>query len=416
MRISTAQHGAVVEVIAEGRLDESWADHLRSALDDVVRRGTHHVRLNMEAVTYLSSAGIGVLMCCYNDLKQINGSFAVTAPSKRVRKILEMASLGPLLLTDLSGAAPVDAPVEYQRAIHTENGLFEVLEAHETKALACRVIGDHQSLQRGNCAPGDMSQVRFPAGAFGLGIGAFGSDYSECRDRFGEFVAAGGAAAYLPTDGASAPDYLVATGSLVPEVAMLYGIRCEGSFTHHLRFAPSDQARDVGLSEIVSTCLKTADAETAGMVIVAESTGLVGAALRRSPATERNNTASRFDHPNIRKWVTFTAEPAHAGSLCLVVGVASDGAAAGPLQPLLRPVSRAGTGISGHFHAAAFPYRPIQQGRLELDATVGVLFENQGPKGLLHLLWDGREATGAGESRFVRGACWVAPIREFSAL
>ena len=39
MRISTAQHGVVVEVIAEGRIDESWADHLASALDDVVRRG-----------------------------------------------------------------------------------------------------------------------------------------------------------------------------------------------------------------------------------------------------------------------------------------------------------------------------------------------------------------------------------------
>jgi len=415
MRISTAQHGAVVEVIAEGRLDESWADHVASALDEVVRRGTHHVRLNMEAVTYLSSSGIRVLISCYKDLKQINGSFAVTAPSKQVRKILDMTGLSTLLLTDVPGAAPVDAPVEHQRVIHTENGLFEVLDAQEAKALGCRVIGDHQSSHRGNCA-GDVSQIRFPAGAFGLGIGAFGSDFSECRDRFGEFIAAGGAAAYLPTDGASAPDYLVATGSFVPEVAMLYGICCEGSFSHHLRFSPGDQARDVGLSEIVSTCLKTADAETAGMVIVAESTGLVGAALRRSPATEANNTASRFDHPNIRKWVTFTAEPAHAGSLCLVAGVASETAAAVPLQPLLRPLSRAGTGISGHFHAAAFPYRTIQKGRLDLDATVGVLFENQGPKGLLHLLWDAREATGAGESRFVRGACWVGPIREVSRL
>jgi anti-anti-sigma factor len=415
MRISTAQHGAVVEVIAEGRLDESWADHVASALDDVVRRGTHHVRLNMEAVTYLSSAGISVLISCYKDLKQINGSFAVTSPSHQVRKILDMTGLSTLLLADVAGVAPVDAPVEHQRAIHTENGLFEVLDSHEAKALACRVIGDHQNSHRGNCA-GDMTQVRFPAGAFGLGIGAFGSEYLDCRDRFGEFVAAGGAAAYLPTDGASTPDYLVATGSLVPEVAMLYGICCEGGFSHHLRFSPGDQARDVGLSEIVSTCLKTADAETAGIVIVAESTGLVGAALRRSPATEPNNTAPRFDHPNIRKWVTFTAEPAHAGSLCLVVGVASEPAAAGPLQPLLRPVSRAGTGISGHFHAAAFPYRAIQKGRLELDATVGVLFENQGPKGLLHLLWDAREATGAGESRFVRGACWVGSIREVSSL
>ena len=52
----------------------------------------------------------------------------------------------------------------------------------------------------------------------------------------------------------------------------------------------------------------------------------------------------------------------------------------------------------------------------EPQEPVGVLFENQGPKGLLHLLWDAREATGAGESRFVRGACWVGSIREVSSL
>ena len=291
-----------------------------------------------------------------------------------------------------------------------------MLDAHQTNVLACRVIGDHQRLQHGSCSPGDMSQLRFPAGAFGLGVGAFGFDYSECRDRFGEFLAAAGCAAYLPTDGASAPDYLITTGSLVPEVAILYGIRCEGKFSHHLRFVAGDQARDVGLSEIVSTCLKIAEAETAGFVMIAEATGLVGAALRRSPATETNNGAFRFDHPNIRKWLTFTAEPAHAGSLCLVVGVASHSAGAGPLQPLLRPLSRAGTGPSGHFHAVAFPYRAIQKGRLELDATVRLLFEDQRPKGLLHVLWDHREATGAGESRFVSGACWVGPIREISDL
>src|SRR4051794_15870403 len=195
MRISTAQHGAVVEVIAEGRLDVSWADHLASALDDVIRRGTHHVRLNMEAVTYLSSAGIRVLIGCYNDLKQINGSFAVTAPSKQVRMILDMTRLSPMLLTDSPAAAKVAAPAEQDRTIVSESGLFELLDAHAGRSLACRVIGDHRTLDSGKIGASDVSQVRFPAGAFGLGIGAFGADYSECRDRLGEFVAAGRAGA-----------------------------------------------------------------------------------------------------------------------------------------------------------------------------------------------------------------------------
>ena len=46
---------------------------------------------------------------------------------------------------------------------------------------------------------------------FALGIGAFGASDADCRDRFGEFIAVAGAAAYLPGDGTDVPDYLVAS-------------------------------------------------------------------------------------------------------------------------------------------------------------------------------------------------------------
>jgi hypothetical protein len=41
---------------------------------------------------------------------------------------------------------------------------------------------------------------------------------------------------------------------------------------------------------------------------------------------------------------------------------------------------------------------------------VGRLFDSGGPDGALHLLRDDRGAAGAGDSRFVRGAAWIAPI------
>lgn len=64
----------------------------------------------------------------------------------------------------------------------------------------------------------------------------------------------------------------------------------------------------------------------------------------------------------------------------------------------------------GHTHAAAFPYRPIRKGRLELPATIAELFENSAPLALLHLLADTRDYHGAGESEFQRGALWFAPV------
>ena len=85
----------------------------------------------------------------------------------------------------------------------------------------------------------------------------------------------------------------------------------------------------------------------------------------------------------------------------------------GALSPVLRPLGPK-PDLSGHFHAAAFTYRPVQKGEINLKDTVRSLFETQSLQGVLHLLGDDRSIAGAGESEFVRGAFWVGPISEIS--
>jgi hypothetical protein len=145
--------------------------------------------------------------------------------------------------------------------------------------------------------------------------------------------------------------------------------------------------------------------------MVAEAAGLVGAALRRSPALQPAMAAAApFAHPEIRNWISFTAEPAYAGSVCLLAGIAAR--ASNPtLDPMLRALGKQAQ-PSGHFHAAAFHYRPIQKGEIDLRTTVKTLFETQNLKGILHILSDSREGAGAGETELIRGACWISPITE----
>src|SRR5262249_6130441 len=150
-----------------------------------------------------------------------------------------------------------------------------------------------------------------------------------------------------------------------------------------------------------------ARAERIGLVLVAESAGLMGAALRRSPVSGAVN-GSPFAFPQVRDWLTITTERAHRHSTALIVGVACRGSP-GPLAPLLRPLARDGT-LWGHCHAAAFSYRPLPRGELELAPTVTALFERDSLQGILHLVADHREAVGLGESEFVRGGGWFAPI------
>jgi hypothetical protein len=67
-------------------------------------------------------------------------------------------------------------------------------------------------------------------------------------------------------------------------------------------------------------------------------------------------------------------------------------------------------GLSGHVHAAAFPFRPLRKGEIEFKDSVTSLFEHEQLLGVLHLLHDDRGPAGAGQSEFVRGACWAGPI------
>jgi hypothetical protein len=143
--------------------------------------------------------------------------------------------------------------------------------------------------------------------------------------------------------------------------------------------------------------------------MVAETAALIGAALQKTPGRPAADQArSIFAFPDVRDWLSFTAEPALTNTTSLIVGLAASAARGASLR-LLKPLVRSGD-LHGHFHAAAFPYRPLRKGRIELAATVGPLFESEQVLGLLHLLNDWRPASGAGESRFLRGACWCAPI------
>ncbi|HVO61340.1 MAG TPA: STAS domain-containing protein [Terriglobales bacterium] len=409
MEILTQRAGDAVEVKVRGRLDNYWTEHLRSNLEELIRSGAHRLRLNLSEVPYLSSAGIGLLMQFYNQLKGIGGSLVVTNPSDRAKLILDLCKLSPILLAE---SAPVAAPHHKAeiRRFSSPLASYEVLEYDLQTPLICQRIGDPRLLQACRFGPQDCKTVEFPSGSFGLGLGAFGHDFEDSQARFGEFLAVGGSAAYLPTDGTNVPDFMVASGELVPEMNVLYGLRCEGGFSHLMRFESAAAEGPVPLAELVRASLEVAGAQAIGMAMVAESAGLVGAALRRSPAAAAGFEPNPFKYPEIRTWLSFSPERLYSRSLVLLCGIAA-GSECAPMAALLRPMGAEGS-PQGHFHAAAFSYRPLKKGEIDLKATATTLFETESLQGVLHLLADDRETAGPHQSEFVRGACWIAAISD----
>jgi len=422
MQITKQLRGETVELKVEGRLDGYWADHLAAAVDQEIRQGSHHIRLDLSQVAFLSSAGIGTLVRFYKDLKSIQGSFAVSKCSRNVLKVLQLSQLEDILvakepaqslLTDkVRHSSRVEAPAPI-RKIERSEAVYELYPLAPESKLECRRLGDASLLESCGYSKEHCRTMQFSDSAFAIGLGALGEHFEECQGRFGEFIAAGGAVAYLPTDGTNVPDFLLAGGTTLPEVQVCYGIACHGTdpqpFSALIRFEARGGA-PVALTALLESCLDLAGSQQIGIVIIAESAGLIGAALRRSPAGACESSA--FEFPRIRDWLSFTAERAHAKSVVLLVGVAVRGSA-GALAPVIRPfpnASSSGLPLAGHFHAAAFSYRPVQRGQIDLTASIKTLFEGQALEGVLHLLTDDRAISGGGQSELIRGACWIAPI------
>ncbi len=424
MQITTEQKGDLLELRIEGRLDNEWSDNLTEAINELVRQGSHSLLLDLTKVNYLSSAGVGALVRAYKQFQSIRGFFGVGTASPHAEEVIRMTGLSKMLMCGVDKVRTLGTPASATNSFTSMSRVSiragMTLESYDLDAkggLTCEVLGDPKRLPHEVFFEKHCRRLDFPIDTIGLGLGAFGRSYADCEDRFGEFLAVSGAAAYMPTSKSGKSDYQISQGDFIPQVQVAYGLRCYGDFKELHRFESGTEEGRIRLSTLVDECLAISKTNLAAIVILAETSGLIGTALRRSPAMKADSIESKLSHPEIRRWLSFSPEQAFSRSLALVVGVALRGENADThdprLMPLLRPL-RAGGDLFGHFHAAVFSYRPFKKRKLNLAETVGALFETEDLQAVLHLLHDDREISGAGESEFVRGACWVGPISSIS--
>jgi anti-anti-sigma factor len=399
MEIVKERSGNVVHLRLAGRLDNHWSQSLDEALYEVAREGARHVRLDFSGVTWLSSAGAAVLMKHHRETMALQGSFQISAASERARNTLRLMGFVELLIAGANTVAASRKTMSIPLPLDSERATYEsrLLDGRKSELS---LIGNPE-LQS------EATPISIYRDVFALGVGAFGANGEDCRELHGEFVAAAGSAAYMPTDGTATPDYMLSTMGLVPTVHALYAIRFRGAPTHQLRFEASTPDAGVPLSDIVRACLSLAGTTSVGIVMAADIAGLVCARLRRSPARDAVN----FDFPAVRDWLSFTPEREFARFSCLVTGIASASPSASQ-APFLRPLNDE---HHGHFHAVVTAFRSLPRGKLPIGEIVSTWLQPRSLVSVVHLLRDERAIEGAGESEFQRGVCWLFPIAEGGA-
>jgi anti-anti-sigma factor len=413
MECQISRSDDVALIVIDGSLDSSWSNYFAERLDEVVRGGAHEVRVDMSGVSYLSSNGIALLIRYHRQMRQIGGRFRLVNNSEAVGYVLKLTGVLNLLMDD---EPPGDALKPQAHTVVELDGDAMTLrvfkKSPDSRCERLELMGDASRFPHRGYDQGDDRIWRALPDNVAIGLGALGPNFEACRSRFGEFLAAAGVAAYRPGEGSGRPDLEQATGAFVPEVHVLYGMAFpvkEGATMVRFESKGEPGGAATPLSALAQAALSQCASDTVGVVMIGETAGLVGTALRRSPIGMREGV-NVFEQTHARDWLSLTAEPEHARSTVLVVGVATRGPGRA-LAPFVRPLSGAGPPeLRGHFHAAVVPYRPLSRGSLPVAPTVQLLFEPCRVETVLHLLGDSRPIVGAGESTFTRGVFWVVPL------
>jgi len=409
MEIVRTKHEQWLEVGIAGRLNAQWADSLDRELADAVRDGSRRIYLEMSGITFLSSAGIRILLKYRKELASLQGSLLILSPSENVANVLTLSGLLDLFVAERPederpGREAAAAGGAGDGEVVLDGGGITVFSPFPGAVMSLRTVGDPRQLEEGKFL--ESSRVRLPSDAIAVGIGGFGDDFTDCREQFGEFMSLGGSAITLPAESGHTPDFLTQAGDFVPGVQALYAVVCQGIFARFFTFGADSADDPIPFSRLAATALSICTADCIALAMIAETDGLVGASLLRSPTF--SDDAPLFAFPGVRDRLALTSEPQWPGSLALVCGIALQGEDP-RLDPFVRPLGDGA--LSGHFHAAALSYRALPEGVLELAPTVAGLMQTRNLLGMAHLLNDTRPITGIGESRFLRGAVWCGPAK-----
>lgn len=93
IEINVSSMDPVTLLEVSGRIDSMNANQLGESLSDVIAKGRVHIVLDLQAVDWMSSAGLREIVTALKKVKRASGDLRIAQPSDRVREVLEMAGL-----------------------------------------------------------------------------------------------------------------------------------------------------------------------------------------------------------------------------------------------------------------------------------------------------------------------------------
>ncbi len=87
-------------VVIRGEVDVYTAPQLRDCLRGIGAEDARHVVLDLSAMTFIDSTGLGVIVGAVKRVREDGGDLSLRAPSKSTRRVLDITGLSQIITID----------------------------------------------------------------------------------------------------------------------------------------------------------------------------------------------------------------------------------------------------------------------------------------------------------------------------
>ncbi len=340
MNIKTQTTPHSLLLFLQGRLDAFGSGELQKAADTHLQDSLACCVLDMAEVSYISSAGIRVLLALAKKLKARNGLLALAGLQSYCREVIEMtgfASAFPVYPTWTEAAAACEKkqagaqvlpPVE---TLQLEHGTLTILPGDPAPGAA-EILGDIKDVLYSRVSHEKLFSKRFFETEYSIGLGGLGNHRDDFFQIMGEMITIGGTMVWLPTDGHDTPDFLIPkTDGGHVMIRTGYNVALSGAFNETLLYTAS-APEGVSISALYHDLFAMARQRrpdfkgVLGLAIRAEMATVLGSGITKSPITTfAPPNGEMITHPaNIKEWFDCDTEPRHQNVTALVCGIGAD--------------------------------------------------------------------------------------------
>ena len=95
--VAVSEWNRTAVLAVSGELNLDTAPPLREQLIELVERGSRHVVVDLEAVEFVDSTGLAVLLGVLSRLRSLNGTLVVVCTRPKLLRIFEVTGLNEIL-------------------------------------------------------------------------------------------------------------------------------------------------------------------------------------------------------------------------------------------------------------------------------------------------------------------------------